>query len=184
MLISLCGYQSLGKSTAVYEMAHYMKVKGNVSVGIWTDLPRHCPLSINEDGRSNTQFWIAGKMITTTLELLQIHDVVITDRTPYDCVVYELAVSQDKDLSAPMVKALYQLTKEFYAYNSGQIIYCSGGYEHKLEAYRSDNTAFNEKSLYWFNQVYDQVDKIQVDLKNWDMRSYLDEQIRKISKGK
>jgi hypothetical protein len=34
-----------------------------------------------------------SKMILETLELLSKYDIVLTDRTPFDCVAYEMAVN-------------------------------------------------------------------------------------------
>lgn len=87
--IALGGVQGTGKTTFALGLAHQLKVAGK-SANIWTDIPRECPLPINEEGSTFTQLWLTGKMVTRTLELCQIYDYVISDRTPLDCVMYQL----------------------------------------------------------------------------------------------
>lgn len=170
MYISFSGFQSTGKTTATFALARELKKNGQ-STNLWTDIPRRCPLNINQDGRSDTQFWIASRMVTETLELLDIYDYVISDRTPLDCVAYEMATHQlrtgSKEIT-PIALTLYQFAKSFLEIQQAEILWVTKGYGFQEEFGRSNHTEFKELSAYWFNEVY-QMAKEDLNVRSVDM---------------
>jgi len=106
--IATGGVQSSGKTTFIFDLARQMKVAG-MSTNVWTDIPRECPLPINEDNSSLTQWWIAAAMMRRTIELGSIYDYVLSDRTALDCVMYEVALRG----WTPTALALMSATIEF-----------------------------------------------------------------------
>lgn len=172
-VISFSGFQSVGKTTATFALASELKKRG-LSVNLWADIPRRCPLKINEDGGSATQFWIMSKMIQETLELANIFDVVITDRSPFDCVVYEAATSSGMtDRATTMLKYLYEFRTEV----NMRILYVDDGYEFVMEEGRSVDGKFRELSRYYFDMVYGQLVKVDFrigDLRQLDLKELAD----------
>lgn len=171
MLICFSGFQSTGKTTATFDLAKILKREGH-STNLWTDIPRRCPLKINENGRSDTQFWITGKMITETLELLDIYDYVVSDRTPLDCVAYEMATHELRTGSAEITQTaltLYQMSRSFLSYQQAEIIWVEKGYGFKEEYGRSNHTVFKELSQKWFNEVYEMA-KRDLNIRTVDLR--------------
>jgi len=171
MLICFSGFQSTGKTTATFDLAKILKREGH-STNVWTDIPRRCPLKINEEGRSDTQFWITGRMITESLELLDIYDYVITDRTPFDCVAYEMATHELRTGSSeitPTALNLYNFSKAFLAYQQAEIIWVEKGYGFVDEVGRSNHTAFRDLSQKWFDEVYEMA-KRDLPIRSVDMR--------------
>jgi thymidylate kinase len=157
MLISFSGFQSTGKTTATYILAKELKQR-HKSTNLWTDIPRRCPLRINEEGRSDTQFWIMSTMIKETLELLNIYDFVISDRTPLDCVAYEMATHElrtGKDIITDKALAMYNYARSFLREQQAEIIWVEKGYTFKEEKGRSNHTKFKELSAKWFHEVYE-----------------------------
>jgi DNA polymerase III delta prime subunit len=174
MLISFSGFQSTGKTTATYALAKELKQR-HKSTNLWTDIPRRCPLKINEEGRSDTQFWILSSMIKETLELLNIYDFVISDRTPLDCVAYEMATHElrtGNDTITDKALALYHYAKAFLQEQQAEIIWVEKGYNFVDERGRSKHSKFRELSAKWFNNVYEialqDLDIRVVDMKEVD----------------
>jgi len=171
MYIAFSGFQSTGKTTATFDLAKILKREGH-STNLWTDVPRRCPLKINELGRSDTQFWITGRMITETLELLDIYDYVISDRTPLDCVAYEMATHELRTGSGEITETaltLYNFSKSFLKYQQAEIIWVEKGFGFVDEVGRSNHTAFKELSQKWFHEVY-QMAKRDLNIRSVDMR--------------
>jgi len=172
MLICFSGFQSTGKTTATFDLAKILKREGH-STNVWTDIPRRCPLKINERGRADTQFWIASRMVTETIELLDIYDYIVTDRTPFDCVAYEMATHElrtgDSEITE-VALTLYNFSKTFLKYQQAEIFWVEKGYGFKEEFGRSTHSKFKQLSQkWWFNEVY-KMAKRDLDIKAVDMR--------------
>lgn len=173
-IISFTGFQSTGKSTATFALASELKKIG-CSVNLWTDMPRRSPLATNEKGGTGTQFWIMSKMIQETLELAQIYDWVITDRTPFDCVVYEAVISNG---FTPTAKVMLEYLKAFREYSDTKIVYVESGYDFTMEKGRSYDPDFIERSRMYFDLVYGQMVEVDYhieDLRQLDMKEFADE---------
>ncbi len=166
-LISFSGYQSTGKTTATFHLAQELKKMGK-SVNLWVDIPRRCPLPINEDGRSDTQWWIMSKMIQETLELQKIYDYVITDRTPFDCVAYEMAAKGSYHIT-PRAQLMYNYLLDFMKSKRVTILWVDKGFEFKSEKGRSDNTSFQEYSAFWFTEIKDHLTLDELDVRSIDL---------------
>ena len=174
MLICFSGFQSTGETTATFELAKILKRDGH-STNVWTDIPRRCPLKINERGTPDTQFWIASRMVTETIELLNIYDYLVTDRTPLDCVAYEMATHELRTGNKEITEAaltLYNFSKTFLKYQQAEILWVESGFGYKDEVGRSNHSEFKELSGKWFKEVYEMA-KNDLNIRSVDMR-YLD----------
>jgi len=185
MLISFSGFQSTGKTTATYILAQKLKQR-HVSANLWTDIPRRCPFGINEHGRSDTQFWILSAMVKETLELLHIYDYVISDRTPLDCIAYEMATHEmrtGEDEITDKALSMYHYARAFLEEQQAEIIWVEKGYNFKEEHGRSNDSKFIELSAKWFNDVYElarhDLDIRIVDMKEVDFDRLATEYINK-----
>jgi thymidylate kinase len=157
MFISFFGFQSAGKTSKVSELTYELR-KRSINAIQSTDLARRCPLPINEDGTTNTQYWITAKMIQEHTELTNIYDIVISDRTPFDCVAYQLALTDEFPIT------LYNITKEIY--KDTILLYVKKPYQTEItkEHKRSTNKLFIERSREAFKEVNT---RLRTDLKNY-----------------
>lgn len=188
MIVSFSGFQSFGKTTATYLLAAELKRRG-LNLNLWTDIPRSSPIPINERGSSNTQYWIMSTMIKTYLDILSTYPLVLSDRTPFDCVVYELVNHQkatDRAVWSRTARAIYDLCLEFFRQNSHLILFTHRGFEHRVDSGRTRDNQFNELSRNWFNRVFEMlktesgINMIPVDLTNMNIEDLII-QIGKIS---
>lgn len=169
-LISFFGSQSTGKTTATLELTNILK-KNGLSANCWTDIPRECPLPFNQEGNSNTQFYISSHMTTRTLELLNIYDYVVTDRTALDCVAYEIAqqaIHTREYLWTYTATQIMNYQIDFLKKNNCKLLRVVKGWPHKMELGRTTHNEFNELSIRAFDDVYeairDSLDILDVDL--------------------
>ena len=89
MLIAYTGTHGTGKTTAVFERAASLKKEhSGKTVGIITEVASQSPYKINKETTVESQMWIFTKQISTELEMVKKYDIVVTDRTPVDCIAY------------------------------------------------------------------------------------------------
>lgn len=168
-LISFSGYQSTGKTTATMQLAADLKKKGK-SVGMWADLPRECPLGINEHNTARTQLWIAGKMLCRTEELLSLYDYVVTDRSLFDTVLYEMSLRSNSTLS----RVLFDVSSVFAKEHNQTILWVTDGYDHIYERGRTENLAFNTSCLIYADNVLARLKATDIDVREVDLRKPID----------
>jgi len=99
-IISFAGVHSSGKTTGVFELVSVLRKNG---INAWpvTDVARTARLprgfSLNNEGTWVTQEIIAHRMCVQLLESAVKYEVVVTDRTPLDCLAYALSCGTKKD---------------------------------------------------------------------------------------
>jgi predicted ATPase len=90
-IIAFSGAHGTGKTTSVFELATALK-KSGIDVGIVLEAARECPypvMSIYKDKPSDhAQQWIFARQMMCEIEASEKYDVVVTDRTPVDCIGY------------------------------------------------------------------------------------------------
>lgn len=153
-IIAFGGIHSSGKTTGVFEMVAEMKKLG---INAWpiVDVARTARLPINEKGSWVTQEVIAHRMGVQLLEAAAKHEVVVSDRTMLDCLAYGLAIDMKED--SPEYIRLKSLVYNFTrAHNSlvYQLMSCTK--DLKADGTRSLNTDYYEKSMAFFNKIYNQ----------------------------
>ena len=87
--IGYTGSAGVGKSTSVFEMARMCKIDNPYKrVAVITETASESPMKINTETTWQSQLWIFTKQINRELELLNKYDIVISDRTCFDCIAY------------------------------------------------------------------------------------------------
>lgn len=94
-VVAFTGAHGTGKTTAVYQMAHRLKMENpGKEVGVVMETARRCPLGFLSDGRQiideASQRWIFAAQILAELEAAQRYDLVVSDRTVCDCIAYTI----------------------------------------------------------------------------------------------
>jgi hypothetical protein len=89
MKIAYSGTHGTGKSTKTFEKAHELKLAHtDKEVGIIIENARLCPLPINKKSTIESQLWIFGNQMAREIELSNIYDILVCDRTIFDAVAY------------------------------------------------------------------------------------------------
>lgn len=86
--IALVGAQSSGKTTALHYVFTQLKLEGYSNVAIMDEPAQDCPYPINKDADFKTQMWILLSTILQEQKLCAKWDVVITDRSVIDGLMY------------------------------------------------------------------------------------------------
>ena len=115
-------------------------------------------------------------MVTESLELLAIYDYVVTDRTPLDCVSYEMANHEMATGSTEFTltaATLYQYAAHFLQMQQAEILWVTQGYGFTTERGRTDHGLFKELSAKWFIETHKTASQDlpirQVDLRELDL---------------
>jgi hypothetical protein len=89
MIIAFTGSHGTGKSTAVYQKAHQLKLDyPDKKIGVFNENAVWCPFPINEETTREAQLWMFTNQIATEMEYLSRYDIVVSDRTCVDCIAY------------------------------------------------------------------------------------------------
>lgn len=103
MKVAFIGTHGVGKTTLAYGLAMRLKQLG-ANVGFLEELARRCPFPINEDTSLEAQTWILMETIRREIELSQIYEDVVCDRSVVDNYCYlEYALGRRQ--------ALYELVR-------------------------------------------------------------------------
>lgn len=87
--IAIAGTHGTGKTTLCYALASRLKdANPGKSVGLVSEVARRCPYPVNEATSAEAQEWIYGAHIVAELEALRLHDIVVSDRSVLDNLVY------------------------------------------------------------------------------------------------
>jgi len=169
MIIMHGGFQSLGKTSSVLQLAGALKAQ-HQSVNIWTDMPRRCPLKINEDGGTLTQWWIISAMIKETLELNNIYSWVISDRSPLDSVVYENTVYTLRNgVPSPHAGPMLTFIMDWLVAMKIHIFWVVKGYPFLMEKGRSEHSEFKELSAHFFDEIREELKKYHIPVEEIDV---------------
>jgi thymidylate kinase len=88
MKIAYTGSQGTGKTTAVYDLAHTLKLKNPTKkVGIFYDATRRAP-AFNKTATVNSQLWLFCYRIQEEIKMCKEYDILICDRTVFDSIAY------------------------------------------------------------------------------------------------
>ena len=91
MYISYTGSHGSGKTTAVYKTAFEMKLKYNDKrVVTLAEIASESPFKINKETTEESQLWIFTSQIKRELEMINMYDIIVGDRTCVDCIGYSL----------------------------------------------------------------------------------------------
>lgn len=91
MIIAFTGTHGVGKTTAVYQKAHQLKLEiPNKKIGIFNENAAWCPFPINEGTTREAQLWMFTNQISTEMEYLSRYDIIVSDRTCVDCIAYSI----------------------------------------------------------------------------------------------
>lgn len=99
------GSHGTGKSTAVYEFASELKRDGAGEVGVLLEVARRCPLPVYCKDSITTfesQRWVFAEQMRLEIEMRQLYNVVVSDRTIVDSIAYS-SVAGFHDLAYGML---------------------------------------------------------------------------------
>jgi len=155
-IIAFAGIHSSGKTAGVLEMVSELK-KRSINAWFVVDVARTVRLPLNEKGNWLTQEVIAHRMAVQLLEAASKHDVVITDRTLLDCLAYNLAAGtpEDSEEHQRIKRFIYDFTN---TYNPVVFQLMTGLGVH-ADGVRSLNEDFYQKSLDFFNKIYNEAEE-------------------------
>jgi len=90
--IAYTGTQGTGKTTSVFETARITKLNyPNKSITVFHDNAARAPKGLyNKKGTEESQLWIFTNQMKTEIELSNIYDIVICDRTVFDSIAYTI----------------------------------------------------------------------------------------------
>lgn len=152
-IISFAGIHSTGKTAAVLEFAGELKKK---AINAWPvfDVARTTRLPINDKGTWLSQEVIAARMMVRQLEAAAANQIVITDRTPLDCLAYNLAngVSEDDPEYIRLKDMVYN-----YVRRHNRLILRLGGKNTGTahdDGVRPTSGSFHENSAAAFDHIY------------------------------
>lgn len=87
--IAYSGTHGTGKTTSVFNMATYCKMKyPKKSVHVITETASESPFKINKQTSEESQLWIYTKQIQNELENSLKYNILISDRSIVDCIAY------------------------------------------------------------------------------------------------
>lgn len=86
-IIAFSGTHGTSKSTCAYRFASDMKLKGH-NIAVVDELARECPLKINKEAGTLTQHWIISAQMKREIELMDLYEYIICDRSIFDTLAY------------------------------------------------------------------------------------------------
>ena len=94
MKIAFTGSHGTGKTTSVFEYAHKMKLEfSNKRTGIFHENAARAPKGLfNKKGTKESQLWIFTNQLRSEIELTNIYDIVVCDRTVLDPIAYAIYI--------------------------------------------------------------------------------------------
>lgn len=118
IIYAYSGSHSVGKTTAVYLLAHELKLSQDKEVGIILETARMCPYPIvskeNAIPSREAQLWIFSSQLKAELNASRRYGAVVSDRTIVDCIgytaasgMYGLAYAM-KEMAAAYVESAYK----------------------------------------------------------------------------
>lgn len=108
MLIAFSGTHGTGKSTAVFEKAHRLKMDyPNKTINTITENAKHSPYKINKETSLKSQLWIYTDGIQKELYMNANYDIVVCDRAAcVDAISYTYCAGL-----TDLAESMYQLSK-------------------------------------------------------------------------
>jgi len=90
--IAYTGTQGTGKTTSVFDSAKAAKLAyPDKSITVFHDNAARAPKGLyNKKGTAESQLWIFTNQMRTEIELTNIYDIVICDRTVFDSIAYTI----------------------------------------------------------------------------------------------
>lgn len=90
MKIAFTGTHGTGKSTSVFNYAHVAKIENPTKkIEVFHENAARAPKGLfNESGTRESQMWIFTNQIRNEIELTNLYDIVICDRTCFDSIAY------------------------------------------------------------------------------------------------
>ena len=154
--IGFIGPQGSGKTTKAFELATELK-KCGLDVILLSEVARSCPFEINEGADKETQLWLLGKQLTREQSMKG--QVLITDRTLLDNLVYALRCNQDFFESLKSFVREYVNTYDLIFYMPGRDDYL------KDDGIRSVDKEFRDEIEYRLQELMALLDVqyVQVD---------------------
>jgi thymidylate kinase len=117
-IIAFSGSHGVGKTTAVYLMAHQLKISQKNEVGIILETARLCPYPIvskeNTIPSFEAQLWIFNSQMVAELNASRRYGWVVSDRTIIDTIAYTAAAGMYglaysmREMSIEYVKTAYK----------------------------------------------------------------------------
>jgi len=96
MKIGIMGAQGTGKTTLLYKIAAAEKSKNpGLTVSILPEVARRAPGNINEKSTERNQEWIHLQQYCAEIEGVMNSDILISDRTVLDSLVYSSALGYE-----------------------------------------------------------------------------------------
>ena len=153
-IVALTGIQSGGKSTMALDLVSALKKR---SINAWhvLDVARTTTLPRHADGGPATQEAIAHRMAVALLETAAKHDVVITDRSLFDTVAYNIACGCPMNSSS--TNRLYRMNMDFVMEYFTRIYVVRGGFDLHADGDRVIDQEFYDKSVAAFEETYTRV---------------------------
>lgn len=92
MKIAYTGTHGTGKTTSVFTSAKTVKLNyPSKSINVFHDNAARAPKGLyNKKGTKESQLWIFTNQMKTEIELTNIYDIVICDRTVFDSIAYTI----------------------------------------------------------------------------------------------
>lgn len=90
-IIALSSTHGTGKSSLAYMLCAKMKLLGH-NVVVLDELARRCPFEINKGSTGKTEPWLICKQVTEELELTDLYEYVIADRSLLDPLSYHVTL--------------------------------------------------------------------------------------------
>lgn len=140
-IIAHAGSHSTGKTEAVYSHAAFLKkTKPNLKIGIVNELARECPFPIHDNQNIDSVFWLLTSQIKAELEAATKYDIVICDRSVFDCIAYTHVASPQIN-----TKTIIRMASLHHFRHYHPIIYhsvcnnkiCSDGFRNEDSVFRS-----------------------------------------------
>lgn len=144
--IGICGTHGSGKTTAIFNLASYLK-QYHFDVDIISEVARRCPYQINENADIRTQLYIFSKMLEN--EIMPNSEILICDRTLLDVYVYTSRVN--KKIADSLLPFILEYIKTY-----DLIFYLSPKDYDINDGLRSTNIEFRKE----INKIFEQIRKI------------------------
>lgn len=103
--IAFSGTHGTGKTTAVFDMARKIKTGEHIipveypNVGLICEVARESPFPINRETTLQSQTWMFCEQLTREMQMGNIYNVLVLDRTIYDYIAYTWRVCKSTALS-------------------------------------------------------------------------------------
>jgi hypothetical protein len=130
-LIAFSGTHGTGKTTSAGHLFLDLKYKyPNKSIHPFVDHEASCPFPINTKATPETQLWLFHDKISRELSLLNLFDIVVTDRTVVDVIAYSACLGYDALAASMFEDAKVYLSKyhqiTFKKIDNNQFCYSDG----------------------------------------------------------